>query len=214
MGLYFTSEDTTVKKSIFVVMVGVLLSFIWGNSVLADELNYSAFIIGQYAGLYTFVTIDSDSMNPTLESGDDVAIQLMAEDSDAPERGDVIMYKTPLDVARGEDTYYIHRIIGLSGETVEIKDGAVHINGEKLEEDYINGTWVVANDGYTFEVPEDHYLVLGDNRNNSSDSRYWADIALRERVVDNVDDAISYSYVDGDQIYGKVISKIVFEPVK
>ena len=100
---------------------------------------------------------------------------------------------------------YIKRIIGLPGETVEIREGAVYIDGEKLEETYINGTWTVRNDGITFEVPEDHYLMLGDNRNNSSDARYWAELAVKDGLAKDPgdEDALSYQYVARKKILGK-----------
>lgn len=148
-------------------------------------------------------TVPSGSMETTIMTGDRVLGLRFSYWFKDPQRGDIVVFKYPVDEARGKNTKFIKRIIGLPGETVEIKDGAVYINGEKLEEDYINGTWVVANDGYTFEVPEDHYLMLGDNRNNSSDARYWPEIALREHVVDNVEDALPLSYVARNKILGK-----------
>ena len=115
------------------------------------------------------------------------------------------MFKYPIDEAKGKNTKYIKRIIGLPGETVEIREGAVYIDGEKLEETYINGTWTKRNDGFTFEVPEDHYLMLGDNRNNSSDARYWAELAVKDGLAKDPgdEDALSYQYVARKKILGK-----------
>lgn len=120
-----------------------------------------------------------------------------------PKRGDIVVFKYPIDDAKGLNTKFIKRIIGLPGETVEIKKGAVYINGEKLEEAYINGTWTVENDGFTFEVPEDQYLMLGDNRNNSSDARYWPYIAVDEGLAANLKDAAQYTFVPKKKILGK-----------
>ena len=88
-----------------------------------------------------------------------------------PQRGDIVVFKYPVD----ESVNYIKRIIGLPGETVEIRDSKVYINGSEtpLEEDYLKEEWVDVNDGFTFQVPEDCYLMMGDNRNDSSDARYW-----------------------------------------
>ena len=148
-------------------------------------------------------TIPSGSMEKTIMTGDRVLGLRFSYWFKDPQRGDIVVFKYPIDEALGENTKFIKRIIGLPGEKVEIKDGAVYINGEKLEEDYINGTWVVENDGYVFEVPEDHYLMLGDNRNNSSDARYWSDIAIREGITNDLEEACSYSFVDRKKILGK-----------
>ena len=81
-----------------------------------------------------------------------------------PERGDVIVFNPP----NNQKADYVKRIIGLPGETIEIKDGDVYIDGEPISESYIK-----ASPKYTFSpltIPDDEYFVLGDNRNNSNDS--------------------------------------------
>lgn len=86
-----------------------------------------------------------------------------------PERGDVILFDPP----DGGDYYYVKRVIGLPGETVEVRDGKVYINDaeEPLDEPYVKG--IPTGDFGPYQVPEGYYFVMGDNRNNSSDSRYW-----------------------------------------
>ena len=88
-----------------------------------------------------------------------------------PKRGDIVIFKYP----DNESINYIKRIIGLPGETVTIKDSKVYINNSAtpLKEDYLKEEWVIANDGMQFQVPEGCYFMMGDNRNNSKDSRYW-----------------------------------------
>ena len=88
---------------------------------------------------------------------------------------------------------YVKRIIGLPGDVVEVKNGEVYVNGEALEEDYIKET----TEGFygPYEVPEDCYFMMGDNRNNSLDSRYW----------DN-------KFVEEDKILGKVLLKYYKKP--
>ncbi len=84
-----------------------------------------------------------------------------------PQRGDIVVFRFPNDPSRD----FIKRIIGLPGETVEVRNGQVYINGQPLEEPYLR-----ERPSYTFQpvaVPPGHYFVLGDNRNNSSDSHIW-----------------------------------------
>ena len=98
-----------------------------------------------------------------------------------PERGDIIIFKYPDD----ERQLYVKRIIGLPGETVTIEDAKVYIGEEEilLEEPYLKDEWKIDNDGYSFEIPEGSYLVLGDNRNNSKDSRYWENTYVTEEKI-------------------------------
>lgn len=122
-----------------------------------------------------------------------------------PQRGDIILFEYPVD----ETQIYIKRVIGLPGETVEIRDGHIYIDGSEkpLKEDYLKETWIWENDGYTFEVPEGCYFVLGDNRNDSEDGRLWANEAIKEGLASTPEEAKQYSFVRKDQIKGKAIFK-------
>lgn len=124
------------------------------------------FLFVQYVGQRTHV--NGDSMNNTLENGDNLIVDKISYRFKDPERFDIIVFPYQYQ----EDTYYIKRIIGLPGETVQIEDGAIYIDGEVLEESY--GKEVMYNAGIAsqpIELGEDEYFVLGDNRNNSRDSR-------------------------------------------
>ncbi|MCD8217339.1 MAG: signal peptidase I [Clostridiales bacterium] len=147
--------------------------------------------------------VPSGSMETTIMTNDRLIGFRFSYWFDDPERGDIILFHYPVD----ESVIYIKRVIGLPGETVEIRNGQVYINGSDtpLEEDYLPEEWYQANDGYYFEIPEDCYFVLGDNRNNSADSRYWAEEAIEAGVVSSEEEAIQYSYVKRDQILGKAI---------
>lgn len=120
----------------------------------------------QYVGQRTYV--NGDSMNATLEDGDNLMVDKLSYRFKDPERYDIIVFPYQYQ----EKTYYIKRIIGMPGETVQIIDGMIYVDGEILAETY--GTEVMKYAGVAGEpitLGEDEYFVLGDNRNNSSDSR-------------------------------------------
>jgi signal peptidase I len=104
-------------------------------------------------------------MEPNFQQGDCIMVSKVSYRSSGPQRGDVIIFNPPFD----SQFPFIKRVIGLPGEIVEIKDGKVSINGTTLEED----EYIAAQPNYTMsatQVPENEYFVLGDNRNNSTDS--------------------------------------------
>lgn len=151
--------------------------------------------------------VTSDSMNELLKRGDRVIAIKDAFVSDY-NRYDVIIFKNPLN----NNELYIKRIIGMPGEKIVIENGNIYINDSKvpLEEKYLSKEWVVDNDGYTFYVPEDAFLVLGDNRNNSEDPRYWEEIAIKEGNAQNIEDVKRYIYIRKENIYAKMLFKISF----
>ena len=115
------------------------------------------------------VSNTGSSMQPALNNGDIVLVDRIIYNASRPDRFDVIVFKPN---GNENSNYYIKRIIGLPGETVQIKDGYVYVNGEELEE-LIHVT-EVADPGLAVEeikLAGDEYFVLGDNRNHSSDSR-------------------------------------------
>lgn len=151
------------------------------------------------------VRVPSGSMENTIMTKDRLIGFRFSYWFDEPQRGDIILFSYPVD----EKQTYIKRVIGLPGETVEIRDGKIYIDGstEPLEEDYLKETWTWENDGYTFKVPEGCYFVLGDNRNDSEDGRFWAQLALSEGKASTPEEAEQYSYVKKDEIKGKAIFK-------
>jgi signal peptidase I len=127
------------------------------------------------------VTIDTVivlgiSMEPSFHTGQRVLVSKVSYLMHEPERGDVIIFKP----GNGIKEDFIKRIIALPGDTVEVKDGAVYINGTRLKEPYINSP-----PSYRLsekEIPEDNYFVLGDNRNRSDDSHNgW--VVPRENII-------------------------------
>ena len=125
------------------------------------------FLVVTYVGQRTMVI--GSSMEPMLSDGDNLIVDKLSYRFNEPQRFDIIVF--PFRYA--EKTYYIKRIIGLPGETVFIdENGTIFINGEELQESY--GKEIIKDTGRAYEpitLGEDEYFVLGDNRNNSSDSR-------------------------------------------
>ena len=117
------------------------------------------------------IRVDGESMVPTLVSGEYVIVSRLSYRFGTPQRGDIIVFHFPRDPKEE----YIKRVIGLPGDQVEIKDGHVYINGQQLQENYLDvqmdytGSW---------RVPADQLFVLGDNRNNSSDSHDWGTVPM------------------------------------
>jgi signal peptidase I len=111
-------------------------------------------------------TVVMFSMKPNFHDGDTIMVNKVTYRFSDPQRGEVIIFNPPFDSPHP----FIKRVIGLPGDTVEIKDGQVFINGTPLDED----KYIKERPNYTMpatQVPENEYFVLGDNRNNSNDSR-------------------------------------------
>jgi len=111
--------------------------------------------------------VEGQSMEPNLHTGQYLIVDKVSYKFRPPERGDIIVFKAP----QSPDKNFVKRVIGLPGEKVEVRRGQVFINGRLLYEPYIDAHW-----GYNWgpaTVGADEYFVLGDNRNNSSDSHSW-----------------------------------------
>lgn len=124
------------------------------------------FLVITYVGQRTHVS--GSSMENTLSHGDNLIVDKLTYRFKDPERFDIIVFPFQYQ----EDTYYIKRIIGMPGETVQIVDGDIYINGEMLAESY--GREVIRDPGIAADpivLGEDEYFVMGDNRNESADSR-------------------------------------------
>ena len=129
------------------------------------------------------VEIPMNSMENTIMAGSRVVVLRPAYLFSDPKRGDIVVFKYPDD----ETQNYAKRIIGLPGETIEIRDGLVYVNGfeEPLEEDYLKETPTGSYGPY--EVPEDSYFMLGDNREVSEDSRFWENpYVRRDKIIGRI----------------------------
>lgn len=149
-----------------IIIFSILIAFIFDNYIVVNA------------------QIPSESMCNGINKGDRLIAFRLAYINSQPERGDIIIFKFPDD----EKQDYIKRIIGLPGDTVEIKSGVLYINGQVYREDYLKEP-MEGNFG-PYDVPSGHYFMLGDNRNISIDSRFWQN-----------------KYVSKDQILGKAIFK-------
>lgn len=117
------------------------------------------------------IRVDGSSMEPTLHGGEYVLVNKLSYRVGQPDYGDVIVFYYPRD----PEQEYIKRVIGLPGDQVDVSDGRVYVNGQPLEEPYIAAAPVYPG---SWMVPENSLFVLGDNRNNSSDSHSWGSVPI------------------------------------
>jgi signal peptidase I len=121
------------------------------------------------------IRVEGSSMEPSLHDGELVVVNRLAYRWGGPQRGDIVVFRFPLE----PDRRFIKRVIGLPGERIVINDGQVTIDGYPLDEPYIaaaprySGEW---------EVLPGQVFVLGDNRNNSSDSQTWGPVPLEQLI--------------------------------
>jgi signal peptidase I len=161
------------------------------KQVLKEILSWVLVLVVAYA-LSLFINrfvifkveVPTGSMENTIQVGDRVITYRLSYIFGDPEREDIVVFPYP----DGEEEDYIKRIIGLPGDTIEGKNGIVYINGEPLEESYVKEQ--LDQDFGPYKVPEGHYFMMGDNRNDSLDSRYWMN-----------------QFVEKDKIKGKALFK-------
>lgn len=116
--------------------------------------------------------IPSESMVPTLMVGDRVLANKFIYDFTGPEKGDVAVFES-VEV-EGQDL--IKRVVGTPGDTVEVREGQLYVNGEPQDEPYIKKDGGLSPPQQEFTVPEDSFFVMGDNRSNSRDSRFFGPV--------------------------------------
>ena len=145
------------------------------RGLLREILSFAGYVVFVVLFTYMIVTyvgqrteVVGNSMYPTLHNGDNLLVDKLSYRLKEIERFDIVVF----EYEHENHVYYIKRIIGLPGETVQIADGNIYIDGELLEEDY--GYEIMESAGTAAEpitLGEDEYFVLGDNRNDSTDSR-------------------------------------------
>jgi signal peptidase I len=138
---------------------------------IVETLILSVILFAVINAVSARIRVDGASMQPTLETGEFVIVNKLAYMLGKIQVGDVIVFHFPRD----PEQEYIKRVIGLPGDQVAVQDGIVSVNGQPLDEDYIAAPPAYES---TWEVPPDSLFVLGDNRNNSSDSHNWGPVPL------------------------------------
>ena len=123
--------------------------------------------------------VPSGSMENTILTGDRLIGFRLAYLFHEPERGDIVIFKYPDDPSK----IFIKRVIGLPGETVTVKDGKIYIDGKEQTQAVSFCPEEMAGSFGPYEVPEDSYFVMGDNRNNSLDSRYWDNTYVKKEAI-------------------------------
>lgn len=163
-------EVFDLKKEVFnwitVLVSALLIALFLTNFVIANS------------------RVPSASMENTIMTKDRIIGFRLSYLFSDPKRGDIIIFRYPDD----EEIYFVKRIIGIPGDTVDIIDGKVYLNGssQALDEPYIKEP-MLPEPAMHFEVPEDGYFCMGDNRNNSSDARRWQNpFVYRDKIIAKV----------------------------
>ncbi|MFZ2199903.1 MAG: signal peptidase I [Microgenomates group bacterium] len=152
-----------------------------------DFLETIVVSLAIFAIVYIFLfqphQVDGRSMEPNFHNAEYILTDKISYRLHAPKRGDVVVFHSPQD----ERVDFIKRIIGTPGDTILLKGGYVYLNGTQLKEDYINDPGQVLpgrfmRDNLEVDVPPGQYLVMGDNRLHSSDSREWGLITTSDIV--------------------------------
>lgn len=177
----FEFENPIVKEIfsyVVVIIAALLLGWLINTFILSNN------------------TIPTGSMIPTIPEESRIFGNRLTYKFSDPERGDIVVFKYPVD----ESQLFIKRVIGLPGETIQVKDGNVYINGDILDEsDYLDV--ITEGEFGPYEIPQDSYFMMGDNRNESSDSRFWNIRAQEDGLT--VDSNHDYTTVKKDKLVSK-----------
>lgn len=167
------STQKRIKEEVFdwikTIIIAVVVAFFITNVIIINA------------------EVPTNSMEKTIMIGDRLVANRLSYIFTEPKRGDVIVFPFP----DNEEKLYVKRIIGLSNELVEIKDGIVYIDGVMLEEEYVSSEIVGETRNSTFLVPEGHLFMMGDNRTYSVDSRFWNNKFLD---IDKIEGKVCFRY--------------------
>ncbi len=174
-------EKSTGARKVFFSYLRIII-------IAAAAAIFLMFVVFQNA------KVPTGSMKDTINENDRLIGLKLAYVAAEPQRGDVVIFRYP----DNENDLFVKRVIGLPGETVSFKNGDVYINGELLEEDYIREphSTEAVNNHTEYTVPENSYFMLGDNRNNSRDARFWNNTYVtKDKIVAKV----LFRYFDGEK---------------
>ncbi len=139
--------------------------------------------------LYLFIMqphqVNGQSMEPNFHNAEYLMTDKISYKIGTPKRGDIVVFEAPpaAECPDGSGCDFIKRVIGLPGDTVEVKNNHLYVNGEQLIEKYLDDSVLTQAGPYTqhgpITVPEGSYFVCGDNRPHSSDSRYWGPVEMK-----------------------------------
>ncbi|BAZ14246.1 signal peptidase I [Calothrix sp. NIES-4071] len=149
------------RENIFLVAIALILAFLIRTYIA--EPRY----------------IPSDSMVPTLHQGDRLVVEKVSYHLHPPQFGDIVVFTPPPELQRRgyqKDQAFIKRIIGQPGDSIQVTKDKVYVNGTPLQENYLKDNYIQQDPRQLFnrtQVPPNEFFVMGDNRNDSNDSRYW-----------------------------------------
>ncbi|MBI2888035.1 MAG: signal peptidase I [Chloroflexi bacterium] len=166
------AETLLLALLIFLTVRAVVQNFKVEGSSMEPTLHHGQYLLVNKAAYLGIDLAPLTGVLPVLAQSE----AMVAHPFGTPNRGDIVVFRFP----RNPDRDFIKRVVALPGETVEVRAGVVYINNQRFEEAY-----VLENPTYSREpavVPPDNYFVLGDNRNNSSDSHVWGPVPM-ENIV-------------------------------
>ncbi len=153
----------------YIYLIGVLVIVF----IISTAFEYLVFDV---IGTARAFKIPSGSMEPTINFGDHLIVDMSFYKSNKPQRGDILLYMPPYD----KNVNYIHRCVAIEGDDVDIKNGFLYINREKMNEEYIKGKtrYFPSKTEIIGTVPKNNLVILGDNRENAHDSRIYGYLSV------------------------------------
>jgi signal peptidase I len=157
----------------------ILQKIVYGGGIFFDLAKWLIVVLLVFVLINTFFVsiyfVDGESMSPNFADGEMILWDKNAYQRELPKRNDIVVVNYP-----GDPNFrkYVKRIIALPGETVQIKGGKVFIDGKKIEENFLSSSIFTEPEG-TWKLNIDQYFVMGDNRPNSNDSRFFGPVQSR-----------------------------------